>query len=99
MRLRASNLTVIFEPPQGSVRAVSNLVFETRKQGYLSLVGPSGCGKTTLLCMLSYWGILVTCILSLIFHKGFTRPEDRLIPWGNKNRAPLPSGGLYAARG
>src|SRR4029079_11029468 len=46
--LKAENIGVRFETPEGAVVAVDDLTLDVRQGEFLSIIGPSGCGKSTL---------------------------------------------------
>jgi len=39
----------VFDGPQGSITALSNIEFEVHQRELISVIGPSGCGKSTLI--------------------------------------------------
>ncbi len=45
-RLEIENLSVIFNTPEGTVQAVSDISFDVAPGEILGLVGESGCGKS-----------------------------------------------------
>ena len=51
--IEVRDVTLDYETPNGSVRAVERASFGARPSEFLCLVGPSGCGKTTLLNMIA----------------------------------------------
>ncbi|MES2196664.1 MAG: ABC transporter ATP-binding protein [Pseudomonadota bacterium] len=47
--IRVSNLSIVFDTPQGQVIAVDRVTFSVRQGEFVCIVGPSGCGKSTVL--------------------------------------------------
>jgi ABC-type nitrate/sulfonate/bicarbonate transport system ATPase subunit len=47
------DVTLEYETPKGSVRAVERASFGAKPSEFVCIVGPSGCGKTTLLNMIA----------------------------------------------
>jgi NitT/TauT family transport system ATP-binding protein len=47
--ISVSDLSVVFDTPQGQVIAVDRVTFSVNRGEFVCLVGPSGCGKSTVL--------------------------------------------------
>jgi NitT/TauT family transport system ATP-binding protein len=47
--IEVRNVSLVYDTPAGSVRAVDGVNFDMEQSQFLCLLGPSGCGKTTLL--------------------------------------------------
>jgi len=51
--IEVRDVTLDYDTPRGTVRAVEAASFSAKPAEFLCLVGPSGCGKTTLLNMIA----------------------------------------------
>jgi NitT/TauT family transport system ATP-binding protein len=47
--IRVSDLSIVFDTPQGQVIAVDRVTFSVNRGEFVCVVGPSGCGKSTVL--------------------------------------------------
>ncbi|NYT82771.1 ABC transporter ATP-binding protein [Alcaligenaceae bacterium] len=52
-QLQIEGLSVVYESPRGSLRAVDELSMHVDEREFVAVLGPSGCGKSTLLKIVS----------------------------------------------
>jgi NitT/TauT family transport system ATP-binding protein len=72
--IEITNLTKVFNLPEGPMTALSNVSFELREKEFLSVIGPSGCGKSTILRLVA--GLIKPTSGKISFH-GRTPDEAR----------------------
>jgi len=51
--IEVRDVTLEYDTPQGTVRAIERTGFSAKESEFVCLIGPSGCGKTTLLNMIA----------------------------------------------
>ena len=51
--IEVRNVSLVYDTPEGKVRAVEDASFAAQPSEFVCLVGPSGCGKTSLLNMIA----------------------------------------------
>lgn len=72
-----SEVTRVFQTPEGEVRALDPLSFDIRSGEFLSIVGPSGCGKSTLVMLIA--GLLAPTAGTLSLNgQAVDRPQTNL---------------------